>query len=210
MDQETPPPPGDDLPESTPPGAQQPPHGVPPPPSPPSYTPPPPSYTPPSTGTFQAPPPPGMAGPGMAPPMMGGGMATTGNLASPGLRIVGGLIDVVILAIVNVVVAAAFGAIKLSFVASIVNIVIDLGYLGYFWSTQGATIGMMPFGFKVRDVTTGQYPTLGKALLRALIWWLEVALTVCIVGAIGWLWQLWDPQKQAIHDKVAGTTVNTG
>lgn len=208
MDQETPPPPGDDLPESTPPGAQHPPAGAPPPP--PSYTPPPPSYTPPSTGTFQAPPPPGMAGPGMAPPMMGGGMATTGNLASPGLRIVGGLIDVVILAIVNVIVAAAFGAIKLSYVASILNIVIDLGYLGYFWSTRGATIGMMPFGFKVRDLATGQYPTLGKALLRALIWWLEVALTVCIVGAIGWLWQLWDPQKQAIHDKVAGTTVNTG
>ncbi len=208
MDQETPPPPpGDDLPESTPPGAQHPPAGAPPPP--PSYTPPPPSYTPPSTGTFQAPPPPGMAGPGMAPPM-GGEMATTGNLASPGLRIVGGLIDVVILAIVNVIVAAAFGAIKLSFVASVVNIVIDLGYLGYFWSTRGATIGMMPFGFKVRDLATGQYPTLGKALLRALIWWLEVALTVCIVGAIGWLWQLWDPQKQAIHDKVAGTTVNTG
>ena len=210
MDQENPPPPpGDDLPESTPPGAQQPPHGVPPPPSPPSYTPPPPSYTPPSTGTFQAPPPPGMAGPGMAPPM-GGGMATTGNLASPGLRIVGGLIDVVILAIVNVVVAVVFGAIKLSFVASIVNIVIDLGYLGYFWSTQGATIGMMPFGFKVRDMATGQYPTLGKALLRALIWWLEVALTICLVGAIGWLWQLWDPQKQAIHDKVAGTIVSNG
>ena len=209
MDQETPPPPpGDDLPESTPPGAQQPPAGAPPPP--PSYTPPPPSYTPPSTGTFQAPPPPGMADPGMPPPMMGGGMATTGNLASPGLRIVGGLIDVVILAIVNVIVAAAFGAIKLSFVASILNIVIDLGYLGYFWSTRGATIGMMPFGFKVRDLATGQYPTLGKALLRALIWWLEVALTVCIIGAIGWLWQLWDPNKQAIHDKVAGTTVNTG
>ena len=214
MDQETPPPPpGDDLPDSPPPSAQQPPYGAPPPPPPgpppPSYSPPPPSYTPPSTGTFQAPPPPGMAAPGMAPPM-GGGMANTGNLASPGMRILGGLIDVVILAVVNVVVAVVFGAIKLSFVASIVNIVIDLGYLGYFWSTQGATIGMMPFGFKVRDLATGQYPTLGKALLRALIWWLEVALTICLVGAIGWLWQLWDPQKQAIHDKVAGTIVSNG
>jgi uncharacterized RDD family membrane protein YckC len=150
-----------------------------------------------------------MAAPGMAPPM-GGGMATAGNLASPGMRILGGLIDVVILAVVNVVVFVVFGAIKLSFVASIANIVIDLGYLGYFWSTQGATIGMMPFGFKVRDLATGQYPTLGKALLRALIWWLEVALTVCLFGAIGWLWQLWDPQKQAIHDKIAGTIVSNG
>ena len=68
---------------------------------------------------------------------------------------------------------------------------------------------MMVFGFKVRDVATGQYPSLGKAALRGFIWWLEVAFTVCIIGAIGWLWQLWDPQRQAIHDKVAGTIVTT-
>lgn len=217
MDQENPPPPGDDLPESPPPSAQQPPYGAPPPPPPgpppppPGYAPPPPppAYTPPSTGTFQAPPPPGLAGPAMAPPM-GGGMATTGNLASPGLRILGGLIDVVILAVVNGIVATVFSAIHLAVVASIANIAIDLGYLGYFWSTQGATIGMMPFGFKVRDLATGQYPTLGKAILRAVIWTLEVGLTICIVGAIGWAWQLWDPQRQAIHDKVAGTIVNSG
>ena len=150
-----------------------------------------------------------MAGPGMAPPM-GGAMATTGNLASPGMRILGGLIDVVVLAVVNGIVATVFAAVHLAVVASIANIAIDLGYLGYFWSTQGATIGMMPFGFKVRDMATGQYPTLGKALLRAVIWTLEVGLTICIVGAIGWAWQLWDPQKQAIHDKVAGTIVNKG
>ena len=38
------------------------------------------------------------------PPMMSGGggaMAVPGNLASPGMRIVGGLIDVVILIVVN-------------------------------------------------------------------------------------------------------------
>jgi uncharacterized RDD family membrane protein YckC len=82
-----------------------------------------------------------------------------------------------------------------------------LGYFGYFWSTRGQTVGMMIFGFKVRDKATGQFPSLGKAVLRGFIWWLEVAFTVCIIGAIGWLWQLWDPEKQAIHDKVAGTIV---
>src|SRR5258708_24512037 len=68
---------------------------------------------------------------------------------------------------------------------------------------------MMPFGFKVRDMQTGQYPTMGKAALRGFIWVLEVGFTVCIIGAIGWLWQLGDPQKQAIHDKIAGTIVTT-
>jgi uncharacterized RDD family membrane protein YckC len=137
----------------------------------------------------------------------GGAMAVPGNLASPGMRIVGGLIDVVILFVVNVVISAILQ--KVSGLAGLVNLVIDLAYFGYFWSTRGASIGMMPFGFKVRDIQTGQYPTMGKAALRGFIWVLEVGFTVCIIGAVGWLWQLWDPQKQAIHDKVAGTIVTT-
>ena len=144
------------------------------------------------------------------PPMMSGGggaMAVPGNLASPGMRIVGGLIDVVILFVINLIVSAILQ--KVSGLAGILNLVIDVAYFGYFWSSRGASIGMMPFGFKVRDMATGQYPTMGKAALRGFIWVLEVGFTVCIIGAIGWLWQLWDPQKQAIHDKVAGTIVTT-
>ncbi len=168
---------------------------------------------PPSYGSPPPPPPPsgGMppSGGGMPPMMSGGGgaMAVPGNLASPGMRIVGGLIDVVILFVVNGVISAILQ--KVSGLAGLVNLVIDLAYFGYFWSTRGASIGMMPFGFKVRDIQTGQYPTMGKAALRGFIWVLEVGFTVCIIGAVGWLWQLWDPQKQAIHDKVAGTIVTT-
>ncbi len=172
-----------------------------PPPPPPSYGSPPP---PPPPGGGMPPPPPG----GGMPPMMSGGggaMAVPGNLASPGMRIVGGLIDVVILIVVNGIIGTILQ--KVTGLAGLVNIVIDILYFGYFWSSRGASIGMMPFGFKVRDMQTGQYPTMGKAALRGFIWVLEVGFTVCIIGAIGWLWQLWDPQKQAIHDKVAGTIV---
>ena len=146
--------------------------------------------------------------PGYGPPPMGG-MATAGNLASPGLRIVGGLIDFAILFVVDLVISLLFSAVHLANVAWVLEVVVNFGYMGYLWSTQGATIGMMPFGFKVRDALTGEYPTLGKALLRAFIWNLEVGFTICIIGAIGWLWQLWDPQRQAIHDKAAGTIVTT-
>jgi len=172
-----------------------------PPPPPPSYGSPPP---PPPPGGGMPPPPPG----GGMPPMMSGGggaMAVPGNLASPGMRIVGGLIDVVILIVVNGIIGTILQ--KVTGLAGLVNIVIDILYFGYFWSSRGASIGMMPFGFKVRDMQTGQYPTMGKAALRGFIWVLEVGFTICIIGAIGWLWQLWDPQKQAIHDKVAGTIV---
>jgi uncharacterized RDD family membrane protein YckC len=158
------------------------------------------------------------------PPMMSGGggpMAAPGNLARPGRRIVGGLIDVVILVVIYGIIALIFisagdaGLLpgffqhRLLPLAGVLNVVIDVAYFAYFWSSRGASIGMMPFGFKVRDVATGQYPTIGKAALRGFIWTLEVGFTICIIGAIGWLWQLWDPQKQAIHDKVAGTIVTT-
>ena len=164
---------------------------------------------PPSYGSPPPPPPPGGGMPPMMPPGGGGGyaMAAPGNLASQGMRIVGGLIDVVILLVINGIIGTILQ--KLTGLAGLINVVIDVAYFGYFWSSRGASIGMMPFGFKVRDMATGQYPTMGKAALRGFIWVLEVGFTVCIIGAIGWLWQLWDPQKQAIHDKVAGTIVTT-
>jgi len=133
--------------------------------------------------------------------------APAGNLASPGLRIVGGLIDAILLLIVIGIVE---GVSKGQHSASgLIALIVALAYFGYFWSSRGQSLGMMVFGFKVRDKATGQYPTFGKALLRAFIWWLEFDFTVCIIGAIGWLWQFWDPEKQAIHDKVAGTIVTT-
>lgn len=152
------------------------------------------------------PPPPPPAG---QPPMMSAGgpapMAVPGNLASPGLRIVGGLIDVVLLGIViGIVEGISRGTHSAS---GLIGLIVALAYFGYFWSSRGQTIGMMVFGFRVRDQATGQYPSVGKAILRGFIWWLEVGLTFCLIGAIGWLWQLWDPQRQAIHDKIAGTVV---
>ena len=154
----------------------------------------------------------------MMPPGGGYAMAAPGNPASPGMRIVGGLIDVVILVVINGIIGIIFisagdaglpGFHGVVGQAGVVSVVIDLAYFAYFWSKRGASIGMMPFGFKVRDMATGQYPTMGKAALRGLIWALEVGFTFCIIGAIGWLWQLWDPKKQAIHDKIAGTIVTT-
>ncbi|HKV87186.1 MAG TPA: RDD family protein [Candidatus Dormibacteraeota bacterium] len=139
-------------------------------------------------------------------------IAAPGNLANPGMRIVGGLIDVVILVVIYGISAIVFISIGIPApvgLAGVLTVVIDVAYLAYFWSSGGASIGMMPFGFKVRDVATGKYPTMGKAALRGFIWILEYALTFSLVGALGWLWMLWDRQKQAIHDKVAGTMVTT-
>ena len=151
----------------------------------------------------------------------GGGdaMVAPANLAGSGMRIVGGLIDAVIIVVIYGIIALTFISAgdarllpgffdhRLLTLAGVLAVVIDVAYFAYFWSSGGASIGMMPFGFKVRDAATGQCPTVGKAALRGFIWTLEVGFTIFIIGAVGWLWQLWDPQRQAIHDKVAGTIV---
>jgi uncharacterized RDD family membrane protein YckC len=137
----------------------------------------------------------------------GGAMAVPGNLASPGLRVVGGLIDIIILAVVLGIIEAVTRGSNVA--STLIDVLVTLAYFGYFLSSRGQSIGMMVFGFHVRDIQTGQYPSLGKAVLRGFVWWLELFLTVCIVGIIGWLWMFWDPQRQGIHDKVAGTIVTT-
>jgi uncharacterized RDD family membrane protein YckC len=157
------------------------------------------------------PPPPPMTPPGQPPMMPPGGGPTggPGNLASPGLRIVGGLIDVVILAVVvGVAETITRGSHGLS---GVLGLIIALVYLAYFWNTRGQSIGMMVFNFKVRDAATGQYPDVVRAIVRAFFWWIEVVLTpLCLIGAIGWGWQVWDRQHQALHDKAAGTIVTVG
>jgi uncharacterized RDD family membrane protein YckC len=142
--------------------------------------------------------------------MMSGGagaIALPGNLASPGLRVVQGLIDLIVLAVINGIIGAIFQ--KATGVAGLINLIIDLAYWGYFLSQRGQSIGMMVFGFHVRSVQTGQFPDVGRSVLRGFIWHLEIAFTICIVGLVGWLWMFWDPQKQGWHDKAAGTIVTT-
>jgi uncharacterized RDD family membrane protein YckC len=153
-----------------------------------------------------------MMPPGGQPPMAyagGGAMAMPGNLANPWLRIVGGLIDFAILVVINYVIQLVLSGGKGNVLSGLVALVIDLAYFGYFWSQRGQSVGMMVFGFKVRDQATGQFPTPRKSVLRGFIWSLEAGFTVCLIGIVGWAWQLWDPQRQAIHDKIAGTIVTT-
>src|SRR6184192_2780824 len=99
------------------------------------------------------PPPPGgpppMVPPGAPPPMMppgGGAMVMPGNLASPGLRIVGGLIDVIILAVVGGIINRIIHD-QTGIISLIIGVVLYVAYFAYFWSQRGQSVGMMVFGF---------------------------------------------------------------
>ena len=154
---------------------------------------------------MQNPPPPP---PRMMPPGGGYAMATPGNLASPGQRVVGGLIDFVILFVINGVIGVILQ--RLFGVGWVIDVILDVTYFAYFWNERGQSIGMMVFGFKVRDLATGRYPSVGAAVVRGIAWIIEAFGTVvCLLGAIGWGWQFVDSQRQAFHDKIAGTIVTT-
>lgn len=78
------------------------------------------------------------------------------------------------------------------------------GYFIFFTGKYGKTFGKKIFGIKVvREETPLLVPGLTKSLIRYTIGF----IVDWISFGIGVLWQLWDPQKQALHDKIAGTIV---
>jgi uncharacterized RDD family membrane protein YckC len=119
--------------------------------------------------------------------------------------LVAAAVDVVILLAIQAVTGALLG--NLPRVRLVSGLVLALAYLAGFWAVAGQSVGMMVFGLRVRDPRTGGFPGPGRALGRAIFWLLELGATVVLVGAVGWLWMLWDGRRQALHDKVAGTLV---
>lgn len=68
-----------------------------------------------------------------------------------------------------------------------------------FWCRSGSTVGMLAWGLRV-ETPNGRTPGPGRASLRffvAILSWLPLGL--------GFLWQLWDPELLAWHDRLSGT-----
>jgi uncharacterized RDD family membrane protein YckC len=83
--------------------------------------------------------------------------------------------------------------------------VISLVYEVSLIATRGQTLGKMAMGIKVVAREDGRNPGWGKAGLR---WLLPTVAGFVLFGSlIVYLWVLWDPKRQGLHDKVAGTLV---
>ena len=68
-----------------------------------------------------------------------------------------------------------------------------------FWTRSGRTLGMQSWGLQLETMDGGR-PTLASASVRfiaAIISWIPFGL--------GFLWQLWDRDKLAWHDRISGT-----
>ncbi|REE96095.1 RDD family protein [Thermomonospora umbrina] len=83
-----------------------------------------------------------------------------------------------------------------------------LGFL-YFWLLTykwGQTLGKKALGIQVVRAADGGAVSQGQAAGRAAFYTVLGGICGCI-GFIDVLWILWDPRRQALHDKVAQTVV---
>jgi uncharacterized RDD family membrane protein YckC len=71
----------------------------------------------------------------------------------------------------------------------------------------GRTLGKVAMGCRVVRLD-GHLLDFPGALLRATVY--AVFVQTCVLGVIDGLWPLWDPRRQALHDRIAGTVVVDG
>lgn len=114
-------------------------------------------------------------------------------------RFAAAFVDGILLAIVNVILRAIAG----SGGGTGIGTLASLAYFTYFeGGPTGQTIGKRALGIRVIDFGGGG--SIGYA--RAFIRWIGRFVSA-IVFLLGYLWMLWDAERQTWHDKFANSVV---
>jgi len=131
--------------------------------------------------------------------------------ADAGARFVSYILDSIILAVIGFIIGFVLGLwwavtfpyeeAALKGIASLLGIVISMGYFTYFFG-NGQTPGMKAVKIKLCG-TDGTYP-IGYA--RGFLRWIGMIISSLVIG-LGFLGILIDENKQGWHDKIAGTYV---
>jgi uncharacterized RDD family membrane protein YckC len=142
--------------------------------------------------------------------------ATGLQLAGFWIRFAGLLVDGILFYVVNVILSTIFLSTTTTTVDGIaistrtgpvalievILIALELGYVTYFWTTTGATLGQTLVGIKVVDATTGEILKPSQAVIR------YVGMIISgIPLLLGYIWAAFDPKKQGWMDKIANTQV---
>ena len=154
-----------------------------------------------TSGTTGAPP--GSEQPGyeQQPPAARSGDGPSGPRAGFWRRFAAYFIDAVILGIVQGILTAIFS--DNVGIAYVLSTAINWGYFTYFeGGARGQTVGKMALSIRVLDLKTGGSIGYGRAFIRQL-----VRIVSGLVIALGYLWMIWDREKQTWHDKAAGSVV---
>ena len=75
------------------------------------------------------------------------------------------------------------------------------GYFGWFWTRGGQTLPMKVWRFRLirQDGAAVSWPRAAHRYVLALLGF--------AAGGLGFLWALWDPYGQFLHDRLAGTAL---
>ena len=119
--------------------------------------------------------------------------------ASFGRRFVALLVD----SLVFVVVGVFLGIIGASeTVVNVVALLVAISYFTYFEGSSGQTPGKRALGIRVVDQRGGGSIGYGRAAIRYV-----GRIVSSIPLLLGYLWMLWDSEKQTWHDKFASSVV---
>ena len=134
----------------------------------------------------------------MDPSYAGAGAATvTSERAGFWRRFAAAFIDGVLLGIVSWVLGKLLGT-----TGSVLTLLIGIAYYTYFHGKTGQTPGDAALSIRVVGKDDGAPIGYGRAFVR----WL-VSIVSGIVILLGYLWMLWDSEKQTWHDKAANAVV---
>jgi uncharacterized RDD family membrane protein YckC len=126
-------------------------------------------------------------------------LATTVTSARAGFwrRFAAALIDGLLIGIVSYILQLILGN-----VGSALTFLLGIGYYTYFHGSTGQTPGDAALSIRVVDKDNGGPIGYGRAFVR----WL-VSIISGAVFLLGYLWMLWDSEKQCWHDKAANDVV---
>ncbi len=88
-------------------------------------------------------------------------------------------------------------------IGQLLTVIVSFGYYVYMIGSRGQTLGKMAMGIKVIKKDTSQIPGFTAAFLREVV---GKILSGIVLG-LGYLWAIWDKDKQTWHDKIAQTIV---
>jgi uncharacterized RDD family membrane protein YckC len=143
--------------------------------------------------------PPPMAEPAPPQPQAWQQGGPSGPRASFGRRLVAYLIDGVLLGIVSGVASAIFNP----GIGTAVDLLLGVSYFAFLdGGPRGQTLGKMALGIRVIDFNTGG--SIGYA--RGVVRYIGLILSA-IPCFLGYLWMLWDREKQCWQDKLATSVV---
>ena len=114
-------------------------------------------------------------------------------------RFAAAVIDAIALGVVNTILRIVLGD-----AGSGLGLIVSAAYFTYFHGSTGQTPGDAALAVRVVDLSQGTGNPIGYG--RAFIRWL-VSIVSAVVLLLGYLWMLWDGEKQTWHDKAAGSVV---